>query len=150
MDADQATKKWVPQNVRPVRPLKTNIPQNPIVPKEQAGFSVQPKTNCPHVGGIAVGASELVKPAWQKNACHACADKTENWMCLMCGDVNCSRYVKGHQSEHNKTTGHAIAISFSDLSVWCYSCDDYITDPYISRGPLSELHQMKFGTPYKR
>lgn len=28
--------------------------------------------------------------------------------------------------KHNEETGHPIALSFSDISVWCYACDDYI------------------------
>jgi len=150
VDSDQATKKWITIPNRPVRPLKTNIPQNPIIKDENAGFNVQPKTNCPHVGGIAVGATEFIKPAWERNACKTCEDKTENWVCLMCGHTFCSRYVKGHMAEHNTASGHLLAMSFSDLSVWCYACDDYITDPYINRGPLSALHQLKFGQPYRR
>jgi hypothetical protein len=150
VDSDQATKKWITIPNRPVRPLKTNIPQNPIKKDENAGFSVEPKINCPHVGGIAVGSTEFIKPAWETNTCKSCGDKAENWVCLMCGDTFCSRFVKGHMAAHNTASGHLIAMSFSDLSVWCYACDDYITDPYINRGPLSALHQLKFGQPYRR
>ena len=44
------------------------------------------------------------------------------------------RYVKGHMQEHFKETkfddasdvGHPIALSFSDLSVWCNTCEAYV------------------------
>jgi len=150
IDSDQSTKMWITIPNRPVRPLKANIPQNPIKKTEDQGFSVQPKTNCPHVGALPVGVTEFIKPAFTNNACKTCQDKAENWVCLICGHTFCSRYVKGHMAEHNSTTSHVLAMSFSDLSVWCYSCDDYITDPYINQGPLSALHSLKFGQPYRR
>jgi histone deacetylase 6 len=28
--------------------------------------------------------------------------------------------------DHNETTKHPIALSFSDISVWCYPCNSYI------------------------
>uniref|UniRef100_A0A804PSH2 UBP-type domain-containing protein n=1 Tax=Zea mays TaxID=4577 RepID=A0A804PSH2_MAIZE len=27
---------------------------------------------------------------------------------------------------HEEETGHCLALSFSDLSVWCFSCDSYL------------------------
>lgn len=33
--------------------------------------------------------------------------------------------------KHNTESNHAVAVSFSDLSVWCYSCDSYIEDPSL-------------------
>jgi hypothetical protein len=37
------------------------------------------------------------------------------------------RYVKGHMKKHNDESGHPIALSFSDLSIWCYKCEDYVS-----------------------
>lgn len=34
--------------------------------------------------------------------------------------------------KHNNETKHPIAVSFTDLSVWCYSCDSYIEDPSLN------------------
>uniref|UniRef100_A0A7S3HG30 Deacetylase sirtuin-type domain-containing protein n=1 Tax=Spumella elongata TaxID=89044 RepID=A0A7S3HG30_9STRA len=34
---------------------------------------------------------------------------------------------------HNENTGHSVALSVSDASVWCYSCDSYITSPAIAK-----------------
>ena len=34
---------------------------------------------------------------------------------------------------HNQETHHPLSLSFADLSVWCYSCDDYIHNE-VSRG----------------
>lgn len=34
---------------------------------------------------------------------------------------------------HNQDTDHPIALSFSDLSFWCYECDYYITTPHLDK-----------------
>jgi histone deacetylase 6 len=41
-------------------------------------------------------------------------------------EVYCSRYINEHMVAHNVNTGHEMAISSADLSVWCYSCDYYV------------------------
>jgi hypothetical protein len=93
----------VPQEVRKTKPP---------VPL-QTGFSVTPKTDCPHFSShIVMGIIQKVAPAYQNNACKTCKDKTENWMCLTCGDTFCSRFVQGHAKEHKKESGHAITLSF--------------------------------------
>ena len=28
--------------------------------------------------------------------------------------------------KHGETTGHPMVMSYADLSVWCYKCDDYL------------------------
>ena len=56
--------------------------------------------------------------------CKECAHIGENWLCLMCSMVYCSRYVNSHMVAHNaEEPGHMIALSYSDISVWCYECD---------------------------
>ena len=76
--------------------------------------------------------------------CHQCKDDRENWVCLTCYEIRCSRYVNGHQNDHFKETGHCIAASFSDLSVWCYNCDSYIKHSTL-RPFLKQLCDVKFG-----
>ncbi|KAM9978758.1 hypothetical protein ACTFIY_012531 [Dictyostelium cf. discoideum] len=58
--------------------------------------------------------------------CHACNDESENWICMTCGVVSCSRHVNGHAGEHFENTKHPISASFSDHSFWCYTCDTYV------------------------
>jgi len=108
------------------------IPENisktkPPVPI-QGGFSVNPKTNCPHFSNqVTFGVIQRVPEAFRANRCATCNDKSENWLCMNCGETFCSRYVNGHGKQHFKSSGHSVAISFSDLSIWCYCCNDYIT-----------------------
>ena len=57
-------------------------------------------------------------------ACGTCGNVGENWLCLSCSAVFCSRYVNSHMVDHNTSDpSHDVSLSFSDLSVWCYSCD---------------------------
>jgi hypothetical protein len=126
------------------RVRKPDVARNPK-PTLQTGFSVQPKTNCTHFSDhVTMGVIPMIAPAFHNSKCKTCQDISENWICLTCGETCCSRYVKGHAKEHNGTTQHPIAMSFSDLSLWCYSCKDYITSPLLS-GFTSELHNAKFG-----
>mmetsp|Transcript_8016 Transcript_8016/g.12243 ORF Transcript_8016/g.12243 Transcript_8016/m.12243 type:complete len:559 (+) Transcript_8016:400-2076(+) len=78
----------------------------------------------------------------------------ENWVCLHCGAVRCSRYVNSHSMVHYDETkardedgdgaGHCIVASLGDLSVWCHECNAYLRHPRLD--PLIEkLEQLKFG-----
>jgi hypothetical protein len=52
-------------------------------------------------------------------------------------------------AEHNEQNQeHCLAMSFSDLSVWCYKCDYYITHDILRAGVLNELHKAKFGEAF--
>eukprot|EP01100_Stratorugosa_tubuloviscum_P012374 TRINITY_DN5858_c0_g1_i1.p1 TRINITY_DN5858_c0_g1~~TRINITY_DN5858_c0_g1_i1.p1 ORF type:complete len:437 (+),score=219.18 TRINITY_DN5858_c0_g1_i1:210-1520(+) len=107
-------------------------------------FAVEPKRNCTHTGKIVFPTDQV---AYFKHIpCSVCNDRTENWICLSCRQIFCSRYVNSHMSEHNQTTQHPIALSFTDLSVWCYECDSYIKHPDLSIW-LNKIHQEKFGLP---
>ena len=55
--------------------------------------------------------------------CESCENVGENWVCLTCSMVKCSRYINSHMVEHNAESKHPLVLSFSDLSVWCYDCD---------------------------
>jgi len=109
------------------------------------GFSVDPKTDCPHFSAhIPLGIVNKIEDAYKGNTCKTCNDKSENWMCLTCGNTYCSRYVQGHARQHFEDSHHPVAISFSDLSIWCYSCDDYITHQNL-KGITQTLSLVKFG-----
>ena len=40
--------------------------------------------------------------------------------------VFCSRFVNEHMLMHSLEAGHLMCLSYSDLSVWCYGCDQYV------------------------
>ncbi len=96
---------------------------------EMTGFAVHPKMDCPHLTPEKAEAINTFLEgvnSTKELACKECGDKSENWVCLTCRDVFCSRYVKEHMVQHNAATQHEIALSFSDGSYWCYSCESYI------------------------
>ena len=89
--------------------------------------------------------------------------KGENWLCLTCRKVFCSRYVNGHGLQHWKDTcgqssssasgeedggasgGHCVTVSLADLSVWCHVCGAYLVhDETILKPLVSQLEQCKF------
>ncbi|KAM3965524.1 ubiquitin carboxyl-terminal hydrolase 3 [Aphomia sociella] len=60
--------------------------------------------------------------------CSECAIKDQNWLCLQCGVVNCGRYVNGHAKLHAEATDHHLCMSCDVYSVYCYKCDDYVSN----------------------
>lgn len=76
--------------------------------------------------------------------CKDCQNCGENWTCLTCAEIFCSRYVKQHMVKHNEETSHPIALSFSDLSFWCYSCDSYVKSGRFEK-VHNHFYKDKFG-----
>ena len=107
-------------------------------------FTVQPKSDCPHLEVIDLkGLHDCLSAQSLTAPCNTCQDKSENWMCFECKNIYCSRYVNEHMALHNAETGHAVALSFSDASIWCYSCDSYVTSPGAQR-VARKLGDLKF------
>lgn len=110
---------------------------------EDQGGGVYPISNCPHLAAVLQQTSlkiDLSKP------CSICQTNVENWLCLSCSQVFCSRYVNAHMREHVTNEKHCVCLSFSDISVWCYSCNSYITHATLQ--PIIKTCQhIKFGPP---
>lgn len=106
-------------------------------------FAVQPKPWCPHLETIQPLPPEGLNT---KAVCADpnCGDGKENWVCLVCYQVYCSRFVNEHMLMHGINTGHLLTLSYSDLSVWCYGCDDYIDNEVLKPAKRS-AHKDKFG-----
>ena len=90
-------------------------------------FAVTPIIECPHCIPI-----ENIAPLSEfseltiTTPCKDCDHTKENWICLKCKVIGCSRYVKSHMVAHNEECKHPIALSFADFSYWCYECDSYV------------------------
>ncbi|KAI6183740.1 UBP-type domain-containing protein [Aphelenchoides bicaudatus] len=95
--------------------------------EQEMGFAIEPLTTCPHLNQV----TPLTKPIDVHEKCSKCADEKENWFCLTCHEVNCGRYVQEHGVAHHETTGHPLALFFSDLAVWCYECESYVHNPTL-------------------
>lgn len=91
-----------------------------------SGFAVEPITNCPHIPSYTLTTEG--QHILFHTPCQACQDTRENWQCLHCKAVYCSRYIQGHMKRHvEHHEGHCVCISYRDLSIWCFQCDSYIT-----------------------
>jgi hypothetical protein len=106
-----------------------------------------------HDGGYSTSVSAAAK-ARQKEDVDQITGQCpggENWLCLTCGNIYCSRYVNGHGLRHWEDTrattsptstdatdmcnndrpepvmtGHCVMVSLADLSVWCHVCGAYL------------------------
>lgn len=146
-------------------PSDTNLAMNWLFDhgEEDKGGAVQIH-HCPHVDEM--GPDCLVttsKLHFGRPCVHGCRGD-ENWVCLHCGESRCGRYGNRHSLEHwqgskqddekqitvaqaasgRQARGHCLALSLSDLSVWCYECDGYVKHHRIT--PLVEaMEALKFG-----
>uniref|UniRef100_H3AE47 Protein deacetylase HDAC6 n=1 Tax=Latimeria chalumnae TaxID=7897 RepID=H3AE47_LATCH len=104
-------------------------------------YAVEPLAWCPHLETVCpVPASGL--NVFQ--ACAECGSETENWVCLVCYQVLCGRYVNEHMLMHSVNLGHLLVLSYADLSVWCYGCEAYIHNQVLFEAK-NTAHRMKFG-----
>ncbi|KAF6170636.1 hypothetical protein GIB67_020198 [Kingdonia uniflora] len=105
---------------------------------------VEPRTLCHHLNKLCSHLSHIPIPS---SPCTRCDHTSENWLCLCCKDVLCSRFVNKHMLEHYQESDHCLALSYSDLSVWCFSCDAYLDAQVILQlRPVYEIaYLLKFG-----
>ena len=129
-----ASKKQWPRSTR------KNSPR----PRTAEGFKFIPKKSTPHLDCISTDPLDGAKAL--SAVCARCQE-TEVWICLKCHAPHCSRYKNGCCKKHAEESGHLIAVSLSDLSVWDYGQDCYL-DVYAIpklRAPYAALHLAKFG-----
>ncbi|XP_078342016.1 protein deacetylase HDAC6-like isoform X3 [Crassostrea virginica] len=106
-------------------------------------YAVTPLPWCPHletVTPLPQGGISTTAP------CQDCGDVSENWICLVCYKVYCSRFVNEHMLMHGVMETHLMCLSFSDISVWCYGCDHYV-DNVALFAAKNAAHCHKFGCP---
>ena len=85
---------------------------------------INPKKDCPHVeNSTLLDIDKFKKIPFDELKCQKCDESKELWICLICGEIYCSRYVKGHFVEHNKLNpDHCLCLGVIDLSIWCFEC----------------------------
>ncbi|XP_057990444.1 uncharacterized protein LOC110650096 [Hevea brasiliensis] len=105
---------------------------------------VEARTSCDHLGSLSSDLSHIPTP---DNPCNRCHHPSENWLCLSCKEVLCSRFVNKHMLQHYRQMNHCVVLSYSDLSVWCYACDAYLDAQVIMQlRPVYETaHILKYG-----
>lgn len=66
-------------------------------------------------------------PLESNEMCSNCDTSTKLWICLICGNVGCSRYApEQHSLKHFIDTGHCFAMEISTSRVWDYAGDNYV------------------------
>ncbi|XP_028767704.1 histone deacetylase 6 [Neltuma alba] len=105
---------------------------------------VEARTSCDHLGSLGTDLTHIPSP---ETPCNSCQHPSENWLCLSCKDVLCSRFVNKHMLQHYQQTSHSVALSFSDLSVWCFSCDAYLDAQVIPQ--LRAVHEIAYILKFK-
>lgn len=58
--------------------------------------------------------------------CSNCGKSRDLWMCLICGNIGCGRYIEAHAYHHFETTGHTFTIQVGGNLVWDYAGDNYV------------------------
>lgn len=61
----------------------------------------------------------------------------DNWVCMQCGEIYCSRYVKQHAKSHWERTKHSVTLSLNNSACFCYACDEFVDN----EEDLSEFRQ---------
>jgi ADP-ribosyl-[dinitrogen reductase] hydrolase len=112
-------------------------------------FGVEP-SECEHVAECeTTGADvEAQRDAILAHRCseeHCSAATEEQWFCLSCHESRCGRHHNAHAMEHHEANPtHALAISFADLSVWCYEHEHYVIGAPLEPA-LAAFRAIKFG-----
>lgn len=66
-------------------------------------------------------------PADSSDQCTQCSSSDNLWVCLICGNVGCSRYApEQHSLKHFIETGHCFAMELNTSRVWDYAGDNYV------------------------
>ena len=118
-----------------------NLVEYLSLPENQGANLVVPLSWCPHLETITKQLSEKLFDV--KRKCENCENEGENWICLVCHRVFCSRYVKEHMLFHSIESEHLVTLSFSDISVWCYGCEEYVDNELLYK-MKNLLHKNKF------
>ncbi|EAR99089.1 Zn-finger in ubiquitin-hydrolase (macronuclear) [Tetrahymena thermophila SB210] len=62
--------------------------------------------------------------------CHQCSESDLEglWLCLICGNIGCGRYKKGHAKDHWYQSGHCLSMEVESERIW-----DYFDDKFVHR-----------------
>lgn len=103
-----------PSKPKPERDEKTmTLAEYLSLPENQNANLVMPLEWCPHLEEVLEDFNKEDFDVSRK--CQSCENVGENWICLSCHNVFCSRYVQEHMLIHSVESSHPLALSFSDL-----------------------------------
>ncbi|XP_055910185.1 histone deacetylase 6 isoform X1 [Eupeodes corollae] len=125
-----------------VKTLKEFVSENLEALQNEEMFAVVPLKTCPHLSQLCPQDAPTIIDV--TTPCFECSSTIENWLCLICAKTLCGRYVMEHMLYHNLESSHSLALSYSDLSVWCYPCESYIDNSKL-HVYKNLAHRNKFG-----
>ncbi len=140
----------------------TSLSELLSMPENRGATLVVPLSWCPHLEADLEGADNMARQQQQDgdeevdkvkldSPCLDCGNVGENWVCLHCLRVGCSRYVNNHALSHGDALAHPMCLSLADLSVWCYDCEAYLGDDDDRLfAAKNAVHIAKFGKPMPR
>lgn len=70
--------------------------------------------------------NSLIQKAGDSPKCTICGDKSNLWICLICGNIGCGRYNSKHAIQHFESTSHCFAMDMKTQRVWDYAGDNYV------------------------
>ncbi|BES88144.1 ubiquitin carboxyl-terminal hydrolase [Nesidiocoris tenuis] len=96
---------------------------------------------CPHIADNVRIKAPFETSDTKKWQCADCSTSRHSWLCLHCGNVRCGRYANAHALAHFEKHSHAVCIDCENLSVYCYSCNDFVVNdtPNSSIARIREL-----------
>ncbi|KAM3761052.1 hypothetical protein ACB098_01G238100, partial [Castanea mollissima] len=105
---------------------------------------VETRTSCDHLASLSSDLAHIPTP---DTPCYRCQDPNDNWLCLCCKFVLCSRYVNKHMMQHFQQSNHCLALDYRDLLVWCFSCNAFLDAQVIMQlQPVYDrAYILKFG-----
>ncbi|EGW33286.1 uncharacterized protein SPAPADRAFT_151152 [Spathaspora passalidarum NRRL Y-27907] len=75
----------------------------------------------------AASVSTLLHGDEEDQVCMECNESSNLWICLVCGNVGCSRYSPDqHSLKHFVNTGHCFSMEIATSRVWDYAGDNYV------------------------
>ncbi|XP_048728991.2 BRCA1-associated protein-like [Ostrea edulis] len=66
--------------------------------------------------------------------CMTCGSQESLWICLVCGNIGCGRYVELHAYKHFQETQHTYAMQLGNNRVWDYVGDNFVHRLVQSKG----------------
>lgn len=92
------------------------------------GVTVKALRECPHLKTVeevpSTGIDTLAP-------CQECNSTCQNWICLRCYTVHCSRWINRHAKMHGQGNNHPMTLSCGHFNAWCYECEEYIVNPRL-------------------
>lgn len=85
-------------------------------------------SNCPvcRFSSFRISRDNLINKPSHK--CYNCQESNYKnlWICLICGNIGCSRYSSKHAITHYESTQHCFAMDLKTQRVWDYAGDNYV------------------------